>query len=415
MNPPESMPRPASPAPWWSALDPRTSLAARAAGVVGGGALVFALVLSWSAGALLRGQLERHLGSELETVAYQFGDKLDRAVYERSREVQFVAGLAPFRDADQPPAERRRVLEALLDASPDFAWLGFADPTGKIVSATQGFWEKSDASMKAWFRAARELPYSSELHELPELARAIARGGSEAPRFLTLAAPVLDQDGRFLGVIAAELKWTFARDALASMLSESARRDRVSLTTYAANGENLLDSGTSGWTEPPPAPGITDPRKHRGSMWETVDGDAAYLTGFARSRGFREFRGLGVTIAARRAGADVFAPVDDLRRSVLRWGVLFALALVVASWVFAARIARRLHAVGAAAQRIRLGDVLTLLPHAGNDHELTRMCQELDAMVEDFRAKQAKLDPSVPSPGIFTEPSKHERDLSKYV
>jgi methyl-accepting chemotaxis protein len=150
-------------------------------------------------------------------------------------------------------------------------------------------------------------------------------------------------------------------------------------------------------------------------MWEAVEGDSAYLTGFARSRGFREFRGLGVTIAARRAGKDVFAPVDELRWSVLRWGVLFAAALAIASGIFAARIARRLRAVGVAAERIRLGDVLTLLPHAGNDQELTRMCRELDAMVENFREQQAKLDPSVPSPGIFTEPSKHERDLSKYV
>lgn len=414
MNPPEPASRPAA-ATWWAAIDPRESLAVRAALVTGGGALAFALVLSWSAGALVRGQLERHLGSELETLAYQFGDKLDRAVYERSREVQFATGLVPFRDSAQPPAERRRVLEAILDASPDFAWLGFADPEGKITSATQGFWEKSDAAMKGWFRSARELPYASELHELPELARAISRGSSEPLRFLTLAAPVIDQDGRFLGVIAGELKWSLARDALASMLTETARRERVSLTTYAANGENLLDSGTSGWTEPPPAPVLTDPRKYRGSMWEAVAGDDTYLTGFARSRGFREYRGLGLTIAARRAGADVFAPVGELRSSVLRWGLVFAAALAIGSWVFSTRITRRLLAVGAAAHRIRLGDVLTLLPHAGNDQELTRMCHELDLMVGDFRSKLAKLDPSVPSPGIFTEPSKHERDLSKYV
>lgn len=414
MNPPDSAPRAASTA-WWAALDPRESLAARAALVIAGGTLAFVLVLSWSAGALVQGQLERHLGSELETLAYQFGDKLDRAVYERSREVQFATGLAAFRDADQPAAERRRVLEAVLDASPDFAWLGFADPAGRITSASQGFWEKSDASMKGWFRSARDLPYTSELHEAPELARSISRGGSEPLRFITLAAPVLDQDGRFLGVIAGELKWTFARDALASMLNEAARRAHVGLAIYAANGENLLDSGTSGWTEPPRAPVVSDSRAYRGSFWEHVEGDSAYLTGFARSRGFREFRGLGIMIAARRSDADVFAPVRELRRSVLQWGLLFAAALAVAAWNFASRITRRLLAVGAAAQRIRLGDVLTLLPHAGNDQELTRMCHELDLMVEDFRGKIAKLDRSVPTPGIFTEPSKRERDLSKYV
>jgi hypothetical protein len=200
-----------------------------------------------------------------------------------------------------------------------------------------------------------------------------------------------------------------------SVLSETARREHVSLTIYAASGESLLDSGSSGWTEPPAAPAIADPRRFRGVMWEDVAGDAPYLTGFARSRGFREFRGLGVIVTARRAGADVFAPVDTLRSGVLRWGLLLAAMLAVASWVFAARIARRLRAVGVAAQRIRFGDVLSLMPHAGDDHELTRMCRELDLMTQDFREKLAKLDPSKPTPGIFTEPRVKDRDISKYV
>jgi hypothetical protein len=415
MNPSEHSVPPSSAAPPWRPWDLRTSLAARAALTVGLGGAAFAIVLSWAAGTALQGQLERHLGSELETFAFQLSDKLDRSIYERSREVSFATNLAPFRDPEVPATERRRVLEAMLDASPDFAWLAFANAEGKITSATQGFQEKADVSMRPWFRGARELPYTSELREVPELAREITRSGGEAPRFLALATPVLDPDGRFLGVIVAEVRWAFARDMLASVLSETARRERISLTIYAANGESLLDSGSSGWTEPPAAPTLTDPRKFRGAMWENVAGDTAYLTGFARSRGFREFRGLGTMMVARRAGTDVFAPVDALRRTVLGWGLALAAGLAVASWVFAARVARRLHAVGVAAQRIRLGDVLSLLPHAGNEHELTRMCRELDLMVGDFREKQAKLDPSKPTPGIFTESRIKDRDVSKYV
>jgi hypothetical protein len=405
----------AADAPWWAALDPRRHLAARAVAVVGGGAVVFTVGLAWAAGAALERRLEGPLGASLEALAAQCSAALDRTAAEHSRALQFAAGLAPLRLAATPAAERRRALDALLDSSPDFAWVGFAEAGGRIVSATQGFLENTDAAGAAWFRGAREQPYAGEVREVPELAREIRSTGAEPPRFLALAAPVTAPEGQFAGVLAAQLDWAWARDVAATVLTDTARRARVSLTVYNAKGESLLDSGTSGWTEPPPAPDLADRRSWRGFFRETVSGDTEYLTGFARSRGFRDFRGLGTLVAVRQPATELHAAVAALRRGVIGWGLALAAALATTSGLVAHRLAHRLRAVGAAADRIRAGDALSLMPRARGEAELDRMCGALDAMVADFRAKQEQLAPEKARPEILPERLVKDRDASKYV
>jgi len=414
MNPRATLPLPGD-EPWWWLLDPRRSLGARAVLVAGGGAVLGTLLLTWVAGAALRRQLERPLGASLETLAFQLSDTLDRGVYERSRALQFAATLAPLRTAATPAAERRRVLEALLVTSPDLAWVGLTDADGKITSGTQGWLEGTDASAQSWFRSAQTQPFTGDVREVPELAREFRTPDGEAPRFLALAAPVTNADGKFTGVLVAQLNWSWARDAQASLLTEAARRSRTAVTVYSPKGEALLDSGASGWTAPPAAPAPPDGRALRGFFWETISGDTDHLTGFARSRGFRNFHGLGTTVAVRQPGAELVTAVAALRRTILGWGLALAAALAAGAGIFAARVTRRLSAVGAAADRIRTGDVLSLMPRPPGDHEIARMCGALDAMVEEFRAKQEKLAPEKTRPEILPQPVVKVRDVSKFV
>src|SRR4051794_39134993 len=120
---PNPRPGPPSPPDWWWVFDPRVSVRAQAALLIGGGGILFTLLLSWLAATLFQRHLESGLGPTLETFATQVSDKIDRQIYERSRELQFAATLAAMRDPATGNVERRRILESLLDASIEFAWL----------------------------------------------------------------------------------------------------------------------------------------------------------------------------------------------------------------------------------------------------------------------------------------------------
>ena len=380
---------------WWWIFDPRCSLRARAALSVGTGTLAFTLLLSWITGTLYRRALEQQLAATFETLAFQVGDKLDRAVYERHRMLQLAASLATIRDTTSPPAERRRVLEVLQETSSEFAWIGLTDAAGHIIAATNRVFEGTQADARVWFRRGRELPFVGPLHEIAELARGIPPAGdggeTSAGRFLDLAVPVTGATGQFAGVLAAHVHWNWARDVQLSVVPESAARAHIGVTVYGPAGDVLLDSGASGWTQAPEAPSVADGRRFRGSIVENTGAGATYLTGFSRSRGFREYRGLGWLSVVRQPMERAFAGVAPLRRAITLWGCVLAMVGSIASWIIAGRHARRLRSVRAAADRIREGDILAVLPHPPGISETSRMCGALRDLVEDLREKQEKL------------------------
>jgi len=389
------MPPPTSSAPtaWWHTLDPRRHLPVGAALICGGSALALVFLLAWSAGALLHRQLERQLGPSFENLAHQIGDKLERSLYERTRQLQFASHLTPLQNPAAPAAERQALVESLHDASPDYAWIGFADPGGLIRAASQNLFTQENAAELAWFRGARRQTYLGTPREFSALAAAVPAIGADAPLFLAVAVPVNSATGQFLGVLGAQLRWSSAREIQLSVIPESARRARLGVTLYAPTGEVLLDSGGSGWTAPPDAPpGLSDRPGTRGVLTENTTGGTVYLTGHARTRGFREYRGVGWLVVVRQPAAHVFAPVAELRSGIVRLGLVFAAVFAAAAWIFAARLERRLTAVATAAGRIRGGDILALLPQPHGHTAFARMCAALGAMVETFRTRQEVLE-----------------------
>ena len=125
-----------------------------------------------------------------------------------------------------------------------------------------------------------------------------------------------------------------------------------------------------------------------GSLIEATQEGGKYFTGYARSRGFREYRGLGWITVVRQPVDRVFGPVGDLQRSIFGWGLAFTAGLTVATWVVSGRTARRLNSMAAAAERMREGDVLTVLPRPHSNDEYGRMCGSVGALVEELREQK---------------------------
>jgi HAMP domain-containing protein len=405
MERPPARATPADPTDWWWIFDPRLSLRARAAWFAGGGAVLFTLVFSHLAGTLHHRALERQLGDALETLAFQVSDKLDRTIAQRQQDLQLAAALAPFRSSDGSNPDRRQVLEALQDGGREFAWIGFADPAGRVRAATRGVLENTSVEPRGWFRNGRERMHAAGPAAFPALARELAgTRGDAAANFIELALPVSAADGPFLGVLAAALNWEWMREIQLSVVPESARREQLGVTVYSTAGEVLLDSGASGWTQPPEPPALGEARRFRGSLLEATSGGTTYLTGFARSRGQREFRGLGWLIAVRQPAALAFAPARDLERRIAGWGMLFSAGLTLLAWHVAGRFVRRLRGIRTAAERIREGDLLTVMPQPRSAAEFDRMCGALGEMVEEFRARPAPPPPAASPPAGRQEP-----------
>jgi len=271
--------------------------------------------------------------------------------------------------------------------------------TSQVRAGTHGHLEGASVANRPWFALGREKPFAASLQPVPALARALNPADEErAARYIELAVPVTSESGQLLGVLGASLGWDWSREVQLSVVPEASRRERIGVTVYATNGEVLLDSGGSGWTLPPEAPAITDPRKFRGNLVENTTTGTTYLTGFARSRGYREYRGFGWLITVRQPREFALAPARELQHRITGWGLVLAGALGLVGWFSAGRLTRRFRGITSAARRIQDGDVLTVLPRARGAEEIDRMCEALGAMVEDLRARQAQNPPPTPPP-----------------
>jgi hypothetical protein len=410
----ESTPSPsraASPGEWWLIFDPRCSLRARAALWIGVGAAAFVALTVWFATQVHRRAVDVQTRATFETLAFEVGDKIDRVIYERQHQLQFLASLPAFRTApagESGAAQRREILEALQAEWPDFAWVGFADTRGHITAGTGRRFEGETVPTRPWFRGAQEKPFAGHLHEIPELPR--APGSDGEARYLDLAVPVQGRDGRPIGVLGAHVRWTWAADVARSVITQTAHREQIGVTVYAGDADVLLDTGASGWTLPPNAPPRPGPRVFRGSLIETFSLGTRYVTGFSQSRGFRDYRGLGWLVAVRQPVDRAFASVGELQRRLARWGIALVVAFTFAGWFLLHPLVRRLQIMRAAADRIRGGDVLSVMPRHPGETELSATCESVGRLVEHLRAESPPPPtPAVPStpppPGGFVRPT----------
>ena len=233
-------------------LDPRRSLRARATLAVATGGLLLSVALTFTVRLQTRQRLENDLAAQFETLAAQVTDKIDRTLYERRRLLQVASSLDPVRLPALNIADRRRFLDTLQENTPDLAWLGLVDADGNVVAAAQRHLEGTSVSRRNWFQVAKEQPLVSGPREAPELNRANLEESSDGPtRYVDLAVPVLGANGQSLGVLGAQPGWTWTREIERSVIPEAARKAKIGVTLYSGPTEVLLDSGVSGWTQPP--------------------------------------------------------------------------------------------------------------------------------------------------------------------
>jgi HAMP domain-containing protein len=389
MPPPPKSPLRSARADWWWIFDPRYSLRARAMILVVGSTLVFTAIATWVAGAIFHRELENQIGTSFELLAVQIGNKLDRAVHADYAQLAFAASQPRFRANDAPREERRQLLQSLESASPDFAWIGLMDSSGRVIVSTQPALEGESAAARPWFNVAVNKGNAAGLDAWPALVRLLPRSESdeEPSRYLVIATGVTGPNGEFLGVLAAQLRWDWAREVQASVITEAVRRLNVGATVYAAAAEVLVDSGNSGWTRPPNAPDLPGSRAH-GVLLEKSAIGTAYVTGYARTTGYREYRGPAWLVTVRQPVGDAYAPVAQLQRSLVRWALLVVVACAALTWVYTGRLTRRLRSVTAAARMIQRGDLLTVMPGAHGETDVDEMCGAVSELVEQLRPKQ---------------------------
>lgn len=358
-------------------------------GMFGATALAAALAVGLLVGHDASKRLQSQIGHSLAETAAQMRDKLDRAMFERWRDLHVAATLPAIRDPDTPPEARRRVVGTLRDTYGDYAWIGFVDTGGIVTAATAGLLEGEDVGLRPWFQEGLKRPFVGDVHEALLLARVLPVVTDEPQRFVDVAVPVRAADGRVAGVLGAHVSWAFAREIERSMLALAPDRAETDILVIAENSRILLGPGAS-------QDAVLDPAERddlspaTGPKLATWADGRTYLSAASHSLGFRDYPGLGWTVLVRQDAAVALAPVRELQRRIALWGLAVACGLAALGWIAADGIARPLRILTQAAELDPSRETAGI-PLVTGYKEVQALSGSLRRLVDNLRAGEERF------------------------
>ena len=326
------------------------------------------------------------IGANLAELATQTTSRLDRAVFERYREIQLVSTRVARMDNW---ADVQTELDAVRDTYRFYAWLGVADERGVVRAASGGMLKGQDVSQRPWFGNARAGVHLGDVHDAKLLAKLLpATADGDPTRFFDIAFP-LHGGGAPSPVLGAHVSWEWAKDVRQAIFGPG-RRGEVDPLIVNTEGVVLLGpQGTEGrkLDLPSLAKAATGARGYSIEQWP--DGQR-YLVGYAASKGYLSSPGLGWRVLVRQELDIAYEPLRHIQSRVLAWGVALALLFSLLGWLTARAVTRPVLELTDTARRLEQGEEVEVRPsHAYREVEV--LGSALRSMLENVRRKAAEL------------------------
>lgn len=357
--------------------------------------LGFALLafLIFSAVAVVSGQQARRqvgndIGESLTLLASRMAASLDNGLFERYREIQNVASFSELFATEDQPDRWRPVLEQLQLTYQHYAWIGVTDADGTVLAATGGLLETRNVSQRPWFKEARSAPFVGDVHEAVLLASLLpGLTGSEPPRFVDVAAPIVRGD-RKIGVLGAHLSWKWAEERRQNVLKPVEAERRVDVLIVDRDGNPLL--GPLGRADARLPQSRIAPLLLRGHGTETWNDGQDYLTAAVRASGHRDYAGLGWTVLVRQPIDTALAPARQLQWQIVGIGLLGAGLFGLFGWWLAGRLTAPLRDVARQAQALAVEG----WPEAGDGrprNEIAQLSTSLGTLMSRLQQRGQEL------------------------
>jgi PAS domain S-box-containing protein len=340
--------------------------------------------------------VKRQIGDGLAGLALQTSDKLDRGMFERYREVALISSqIALTNSSSADPsasnAEHAKLLARVQTSYRFYDWIGLTDLNGKVLASGSGLLEGADVSARPWFRQGLRGGYVGDVHEALLLAKLLPGQPGELRRFVDVAFPYANTDGRIQGVLGAHMSWNWATDVERSVVGSSSLPS-LETVILSASGEVFL--GPAGLLRKTV---VTDSFRHaqlerNGYTLETWPDGRQYLVGFSQTGALvKDYPGLGWIVLVRQSVDQAYAPVQELRRYIIGSGLALALLFSLFGFAVARRITRPLKELAASAAKMQEGDLLEVAPGRGGYSEIYALSDTLNVLVANLDGRRRQL------------------------
>lgn len=362
-------------------------------------ALIFALiiimlsaVLSVTISKQSSATVKREIGNNLSTTAFHMADKLDSFMWSRIGEIQVLSKIKEIHSPTDIP-EAESLLNQLQKNIHVFSWMGFTDTEGNVLAATGGILKGENVSNRPVYQEGSKDLFVGDVHNAVLLANLLPNPSGEPMQFVDISMPLINADGKKTGVLAAHLSWEWSRQVEKEIVSplkdemQGAEVVIVSKTddTVILGPKNLI--GTPLHLE-----SIELARKGENNwLLETWPDGKRYLTGYANGNGHFDYKGLGWTVIVRIPETKAFAPVENLKHTIMLIGVLASIFFAFIGWLLAGFISKPLQRISHSAHRLQNGENVSIPDYKGiSDLEL--LSYSLRSLIQSLVKTEMSLD-----------------------
>ncbi len=352
--------------------------------------LTFALILVVERRAI--DQIKDRIGHNLADLAAQTSDKLDRGMFERYREIALVTSRPVLTTGEYTLDQRRQALERVQRSYDYYEWIGLTDNEGKVLVSGNRLLEGADVSKRPWFIEGIRGGHVGDVHEALLLDKLLPPQPDKTPRrFVDVAFPYADADGKVRGVLGAHLSWNWARDVERSVVGSADRESDTQTLILSSTGRVLLGPRElMDTTLALDSFRNASPTQRGAYTVERWPDGKDYVVGFQKGSGYASYPGLGWVVLVRQQVDTAWQPLFDMRRHALVSGLLLALLFSLVGVALARRITRPLKQLAASAGELRDGGAVHIAS-GGPYAEVSALSRSLNLLVDDLAERRSQL------------------------
>jgi PAS domain S-box-containing protein len=329
--------------------------------------------------------LQEQIGASAQGVAAAVGHDVQRFLSERLGDIEVMSKAETLYSDEHTLEAKRAYLNTIKEAYGVYTALYLTDPTGQIIVATDN--TLGDQSGQIWFQRVMEQAgiIITDLYYSTQNQRFV----------VSLGAPVRDEDGQLVGVVAANIDYRYIMEIIAS-------------TKVGQTGEVFLFNREGRVVgDPHPSALFSDVSSMqsvqaalRGESGSLVEEDLEYnnqsLMNYVPLSGTQDWIALG-----RLPMAEIQAPLNDLALGTAARVGLVAVVASIIIYFLSQQIMKPVQVLTGAAQRLRAGDFAAPVPVRSRD--------EIGQLAATFRSMAAELQQLVT--GLESKVAARTRDL----
>ena len=361
----------------------------------GGLSLFTLLSVGIYAGLLTTAQIKVTAGESVYANAMAAAELLGANLREREMEIVLLSQAPHFvrGDLSSPDLlaslERRRILRS------EFAWLGVADVTGKVIQASDNMLVNESVAQRPWFIAGLKGVFTGDVHEALLLAKLLPHPASTEPlRFIDFAAPIRNKEGQVIGVVAAHAHWNWVTETVQRVANRRERDSGSEILIVSEAGNVLYPQALAGVSRLPE--NLSDNKNYSKDhstnyLIATWDDGRQYLTSQVSVDASANTH-FGWRIVVRQPLENALAPVYATYWHFLILAFIAMMLFSLLAWRLAQSVSKPIEQLAAAARSIKLHTTAPLYPTGTNLREVAQLSSAMQSMAESLLTRERELE-----------------------